>query len=172
MTSESLQAQIRNLLPSQEGFGTDLMAQNVIVPVIDLTATAEGTTTPQYLQTALAFGSQTSFSANNGTAVVANTTGFWRIIGTSSIRSSGSVAISNKITMSDGLSSKDVWENQAGVDGADNNYVTQFDFTVFLGSGESVSVVSSNGQAFIDGSVRQVADINGNLVNPSGFNPQ
>ena len=55
VTSESLQAQIRALLPSQEGFGTDLMAQNVIVPVIDLTAAAEGSTVPQYLQNSVKF---------------------------------------------------------------------------------------------------------------------
>jgi flagella basal body P-ring formation protein FlgA len=172
ITSEALQAQIRTLLPSQEGFGTDLMAQNVIVPVIDLTSAAEGSSTPQYLQTALAFGSQTNFSASNSTAVVANTAGFWRIIGTSSIRSGTAGVLSNKITMSDGISSKDVWANRSPVDGNYNSFVTQFDFVVFLDSGESVSVVSNDPDALIDGSVRQVADINGTLVNPSGFSPQ
>ena len=32
ITSEALQAKIRQLLPSQIGFGEDLQAQNVIVP--------------------------------------------------------------------------------------------------------------------------------------------
>ena len=81
VTSEALQAQLRNLLPSQEGFGTDLMAQNVIVPIIDLTRAAEGSSVPQNLQTSLAFGSQTAFSANNSTVVIANTAGFYRVNG-------------------------------------------------------------------------------------------
>ena len=42
ITSEALQATIRRLLPSQQGFGEDLQASNVITPVIDVTPTAEG----------------------------------------------------------------------------------------------------------------------------------
>ena len=42
VTSEALQLKLRQLLPSQQGFGTDLTASNTIVPVIDLTAAAEG----------------------------------------------------------------------------------------------------------------------------------
>ena len=45
VVSEALEAQIRDLLPSQRGFGEDLQASNVITPIIDLTAAAEGTTT-------------------------------------------------------------------------------------------------------------------------------
>ena len=65
IVSESLQRQIRTLLPSQNGFTEDLQAQNVIVPIIDLTATAEGSSLPSYLQTALTFTDATTFSVNN-----------------------------------------------------------------------------------------------------------
>ena len=46
ITSEALQATVRRLLPSQQGFGEDLQASNVITPVIDLTPTAEGSQLP------------------------------------------------------------------------------------------------------------------------------
>ena len=46
ITSEALQATIRRLLPSQQGFGEDLQATNVVQPIIDLTPTAEGTVLP------------------------------------------------------------------------------------------------------------------------------
>ena len=42
VTSEALQRKVRELLPSQRGFGEDLQAQNVIVPIVDLTRSAEG----------------------------------------------------------------------------------------------------------------------------------
>ena len=86
VNSEELQTQIRDLLPSQNGFGSELQATNVITPIIDLTSTAEGSTLRNDLQTAIAFGSQTEFLANNSTAVVANTVGFFRVFGVASIR--------------------------------------------------------------------------------------
>ena len=43
IVSEALQATVRRLLPSQNGFGEDLQASNVIVPIVNLTPSAEGT---------------------------------------------------------------------------------------------------------------------------------
>ena len=65
VNSEALQTQIRDLLPSQNGFGSELQATNVITPVIDLTAAAEGSGLTTDLARALAFGSQTAFSVQN-----------------------------------------------------------------------------------------------------------
>jgi hypothetical protein len=171
VTSEALQAQIRSLLPSQEGFGTDLMAQNVIVPVIDLTAAAEGTTTGQNLQTAIAFGSMTAFSAAGSTAVIANTAGFYKIIGFVSQFNSSGGGVEASFTMSDGLSTKTIWSSET-VAAIDAYTFANVEFIVFLASGESISAVSNSGSTFIKGSSRQIADVNGNLVNPSGFTPQ
>jgi len=158
-------------LPSQEGFGTDLMAQNVIVPVIDLTAAAQGTSTPEILQTALAFGSQTAFSAAGSTAVIANTTGFWRIFGVSTQLNSSGVAVESRFDLTDGLSTKIVWAQSSPAN--INGYTSQdFDFVVFLAAGESVSATTTASGSIMKGSARQIADVNGNLVNPSGFSPQ
>ena len=172
VTSESLQAQIRNLLPSQQGFGTDLMAQNVIVPIVDLTAAAQGSTVPTDLQQALAFGSQTAFSANNSTVVIANTTGFYRIFGNASLRTSGGGAVSNVLQMSDGLSTKNIWSLNGSAGSTDLGLSDNFDFIVFLAASESISAISNSADAFCVGSSRQIATVNGDLVNPSGFTPQ
>ena len=153
------------------------MAQNVIVPVIDLTSAAEGSTTPLFMQQALAFGSQTAFNANNSTDVIANSPGFYRIFGNSTQKSTAAGGnVSTSLTMSDGLSVKTIW-SQEMVDLASGvtprQFVTaNFDLVVFLAAGESVSAVSSSANCHIIGSSRQVADVNGNLINPSGFNPQ
>ena len=152
------------------------MAQNVIVPVIDLTAAAEGSTVPQNLQTAIAFGSQTAFVANNSTDVIANTTGFYRIFGVASAQNiTTGPANTISFTMTDGLSTKTIWSLIIDSSGTTNSAVIaseSFDFVVFLAAGESISVVSNNFKAFVRGSSRQIADVNGNLVNPSGFTPQ
>ena len=148
------------------------MAQNVIVPVVDLTAAAEGSQTPEFLQRALAFGSQTVFTASNSTAVVANTAGFWQILACTSLESSTGGIREVYFELSDGLSTKRIWESQVYA-GANGQMLSQtVEFVVFLDSGESLSAVSNNGFAQLQGSSRQIADSSGNLIQPSGFNPQ
>lgn len=172
VTSESLQAQIRTLLPSQEGFGTDLMAQNVIVPIIDLTSAAEGSSVPAFLQTALAFGSQSAFESDNASTVIANTAGFYRITGTWGIVAGNTAQSKVTFSLSDGLSSKVIYKYiKRNTTGYSDFETGDFDFNIFLASGESLTVVT-DAQSICSGSSRQIADVNGTLVNPSGFNPQ
>ena len=81
VNSETLQTQIRDLLPSQNGFGSELQASNVITPIIDLTAAAEGSGLPIDLARAMAFGSQTVISSLGSTVSIASSPGFYRIYG-------------------------------------------------------------------------------------------
>lgn len=172
VVSESLEAQVRALLPSQRGFGEDLQASNVITPIIDLTAAAEGTTVPQYQQQALAFGSQTSFSLSNSAITLINTPGFFRVIGTSTCEQTAGL-VSNIFEMGDGLSVKDIWEHKVSGSASADSFVTIiFDFVVFLRANDRVILRSSSGGNRIGGSFRQIADVNGNAVNPVGFTPQ
>ncbi len=171
VVSEALEAQIRDLLPSQRGFGEDLQASNVITPIIDLTAAAQGTTTPQYLQTALAFGSQTAFSVLNTTTVLANSPGFYRCYGVVNGEAGGSLR-TGTFQLSDGLSNKTIWQFRQDASGVDHQFSLEFDFVVFLGTGESLSAISNIATTVMTGSIRQVADVNGTLVYPVGFTPQ
>lgn len=172
VVSEALEAQIRNLLPSQRGFGEDLQASNVITPIIDLTPTAEGTSVPEYQAQAIAFGSQTAFSINGATTVIANSPGFYRIFGVATIKADTTTNENVGFSMSDGLSTKTIWDMQVRNNSNQPDSVVQFDFVVFLASGESISGVSSAGNSYLKGSVRQIATVNGTSVNPSGFTPQ
>lgn len=172
VTSESLQLKIRQLLPSQDGFGTDLAAQNVIVPIVDLTQVAEGSDVPEMLQTALAYGSQTAFDVTNTTTTIENTTGFFRVIGTWTCSNSSGGGGNVSFILTDGVTPKTVYKNQNQGGSADARYAGTFDFNVFLGVGESLQAQSSSTACFIQGSTRQIADINGTLVQPSGFTPQ
>ena len=169
VNSEALQTQIRDLLPSQDGFGSELQASNVITPIIDLTATAEGSGLPISLQQAIAFGSQTAFNISNTTTVIANSPGFYRIFGAASTRVGSPTFTQNaSFTMTDGLSVKTVWGYQYAT-GSDSSAITNFDFIVWLASGESISGVSDAAETDLIGSSRQIADSTGTLTNPSGY---
>lgn len=169
ITSEALQATIRRLLPSQKGFGEDLQASNVITPIIDLTPSAEGSETRVDLQSAIAFGSQTAFQVNNATATVVNTPGFYRIFGVSSCIGANGNA---RFEFSDGLSTKTIWGMGFPTGGTTAAMSVEFDFTVFLTAGDTLSAVSTNGLSLMTGSSRQIATVTGELVNPVGFTPQ
>ena len=172
VTSEALQLKLRQLLPSQQGFGTDLSASDTIIPVIDLTAAAEGSDVPSYLSQALAFGSQTVFDGTPGTTtVIANTPGFYRIYGNCSVLGAPSANTTAQLSMSDGSTNKAVWKMtvDAGTNADNSNQL--IDVVVFLGTGETVSAITDT-FSFFQGSVRQIADVNGVIVQPSGFTPQ
>ena len=159
VNSETLQTQIRDLLPSQNGFGSELQASNVITPIIDLTAAAEGSGLGTDLQTALAFSSQTAFGIRNTTTVIENNAGFYRIFGVSTLRG----VADNILTLSDGSTDKIIWQH-AGNDGQ-----LTIDFVVFLRSGDSISGQSTTNDAYLFGSSRQIATGDGTLVNPVGY---
>ena len=168
VTSEALQLKIRQLLPSQQGFGTDLSASNTIVPIIDLTASAEGSDVRQDLQTALAFGRQTSYLVNNGTTTIANTVGFWSVTGVVTLIGTNQFS---KVELNDGAAQKIIaaWTTDPAVAASTTYFPT--DYLVFLATGESLQIVADTSHYF-NVSVRQIADGNGTLVQPSGFNPQ
>ena len=172
VTSEALQLKLRQLLPSQQGFGTDLSASDTIIPVIDLTGAAEGSDVPQNLQEALALGSSTFFQENNSSSTIVSTTGFYRITGTSTgtPNTSGS-ARANSFTIA-GLTSEIVWRHEFPSNATISTSSVDFDFVVFLPSGNTLTAGSSNPATSLVGSTRQIADINGVLINPVGFSPQ
>lgn len=169
VTSEALQATIRRLLPSQQGFGEDLQASNVIFPIIDLTPTAEGSVLGTNLQTAIAFGSITSINANSSTVTLANVGGFYRVFGNMSALTSSGTRATVDFDISDGASTKEIMSMDVTNTLSTANLISNnVDFVFFLNSGDSASVTAT-ANAIFAGSVRQIADISGNLINPSGF---
>lgn len=172
IVSDALQSTVRRLLPSQSGFGEDLQASNVIIPVIDLTGTAEGSQIGTNLQTAFSFADVNSFAASNGTDVIANTPGFWRIFAAVNVKITSGSNPQASFTMSDGLSVKTLWNAFYQSASTDTAGAYALDFVVYLNAGESISCTTNDLGAKITGSAIQIADTNGNLSNPAGFNPQ
>jgi hypothetical protein len=165
VTSESLQAKIRQLLPSQQGFGEDLQASNVILPIIDLTETASGSILRQDLQKA--WDSSTGYNkVTAGTTTIINNTGFWKIQTHSVLANNGASGI---LKITDGLSTNEIFAITAPASFSAAYSEISPEFTVFLRAGDSVTVTVVGSVSFVDVWYRNIADINGNLNNPTGF---
>lgn len=168
VNSEDLQSQIRDLLPSQNGFGSELQASNVITPIIDLTRTAEGSTIGDALQQSLNFGGATVITVTAGnTQDVASSPGFYRLtvnVQLDPTSGSGSNAV---ISMTDGLSVKNVLRFGTGTS-TDDIQSFFIDEIFWVSAGETLTCNAAT-LSTIFGSIRQVADSTGTLTNPAGF---
>lgn len=169
VNSEDLQTQIRDLLPSQNGFGSELQATNVITPIIDLTKAAEGSGLPEYLQRAASFGSITAFDVSNATATILDTTGFFQINFYATVRNTASQNGICTININDGLSNKQMFEMGTGA-GSDIFEQGSFhEMIVFLAAGEALTMTSNGNVSKLVGYTRQIATGDGTLVQPNGF---
>ena len=173
VTSEALQLKLRQLLPSQQGFGTDLSASDTIIPVIDLTQAAEGSDVPQFLQTAWDFSTGHNTISTATTTDIISNTGFWKI----DLNYSANTGASDRsvsVVINDGSSSKVIWEfNQAQGSSGGLPVLENAEFYAFLRAGDTLQVITVSASSFFfDIWYRQVADLNGTLVTPIGFNPQ
>jgi hypothetical protein len=168
INSSAIEPKINQLLPSQGGFGAgiDFSASTMVIPIVDLTESAEGSLLRQDLQSSLSHGSVTAFSVANATSTLINTTGYFRVFGNASINAvaTGS-GRSVSFSITDGSTPKQLVLIQTFVQaGAQPN--VPFDFIVFLAAGDSLTCTSNNANAVSAGCTRQIADISGNLVNP------
>lgn len=164
--SQQIEDKINQLLPSQGGFqaGVDFSASTTVIPIVDLTETAEGSSLRQDLQSAFSLTNTTRASVQGGSSTFITTTGYWRLQGNAFASfNSNSTA---KIRLTDGTTNTTVYELQAY-----NSAVTDivagipFDFVVYVQAGESV-IADADTEARLNVQARQLADLSGNLTNP------
>jgi len=166
INSSAIEDKINQLLPSQGGFGAgvDFSASTMVIPIVDLTESAEGSGLRVDLQSALSINN-TVYSIVNSSSTVLNTTGYYRFTGIGSV-AQVNTTMTGTISITDGITSKILYKirgigsSNAGV------YQNNYDFIVFLNAGDSIVIATSNAFCSIDGSLRQIADVNGNLINP------
>ena len=165
INSSKLEDEVRKLLPSQGGAGAgfDLSASTTIIPIVDLTETAEGTGLREDLQSAFSFSDTTAFSITNATntSIITNT-GYYRIIGTSLMYSNNT----SNLNLFDGATSKNLINFGFPLAVAQIQTVP-FDFLVFLGAGDSLRGTATSANSIISGSFKQIASIDGTLTTPS-----
>ncbi len=160
--SQAIEDKINQLLPSQGGFqaGVDFSASTMVIPIVDLTESAEGSSLRQDLQSSLSLDSLTTNEITNANTVVINTTGYFRVFGSSSFRSTGRIYF----YLTDGTTTK-IYLDHDNAQSITAN-IKQFDYIVKLEAGDSLGVVSTTTGAICRISSRQIADLSGNLVNP------
>ena len=176
VTSEALEAKFRQVFPAQGGaeLVQDLFASGVIQPVVDFSTVAEGSVLPQQLQEAWDFATDAVVWINGTSGTLINNPGFWLVDVTCGFEAvTGSNGNVSQIELSDGLSTKIVWNMglAAGSSFQDSGVAAvEQKFVVFLRSGDSLTYQASNGfNSRTSAWFRQVADVNGTLVNPLGF---
>lgn len=168
INSNAIETKINQLLPSQGGFqpGVDFSASTMVIPIVDLTETAEGSGLRQDLQSAFSLGSATAFNFANSTVNFATTPGYYKVIGTIMNVTGGANTGIAKIQVTDGTTTKVLFGVNFLASSNNTAIAYPFDLIVFIKAGETLQGVSPKASDVFLGSSRQLADVSGNLVNP------
>jgi len=164
--SQDIEDKINQLLPSQGGFqpGVDFSASTMVVPIVDLTETAEGSSLRQDLQTAFSHTNATQTLLENSTSTLVNTPGFYQVQVTYAIQSETTAIRNALIKINDGTTDKIIWKMSVHQTSAGANANGNYKFIVFLAAGDSLIGVSDDDQVMLNVTTRQLADVNGNLI--------
>jgi hypothetical protein len=168
IVSPTLQQDFRTTFPSQVSSGRDLHVSDVIVPIVDFSSTATGSTLAENLNNAIDY-SISAGAVNNTTTTIINTTGFWRVYGYVNIVGTGQ-ARNCYIKMNDGTTTKNVFIFQGvNAGGIDIQTALIYDKTFYIHTNHSLILESDNNQATITYACRQIADINGTATVPLNY---
>ena len=172
INSQGLENKIRELLPSQGGAGAgfDLSASTQIIPIVDLTESAEGSNLREDLQKSLSLNDVTAFNITNATTAIISTTGYFRVFGNVQALPSTSANFStNQFQLTDGVTTKMISRYRMSATSTPNSTVIPFDFIVFIGAGQSLQISSedTSGKVSFTGCTKQIASIDGELTTPS-----
>ena len=171
LTDETLEKRFRDTFRSQGGaeLVDDLYASGVIVPIVDFTAAAEGSALRADLQTAWDFTTGSNTIENGGADLISNS-GFWQVDLNFTSETTPTPGRVGRLFIDDGSTTKTVWRIQVSASNDTGFQVVQQDkFVVFLRPGDILKATSSTAETRIDVWYRQIADLSGNLVQPSGF---
>ena len=164
--SQAIRDKLNSLLPSQNrgSIGVDLSGSTTIIPIVDLTEIAEGSSLRDDLQKSLSLTSVSEFDVSDTLSTIINTTGYYRVFCQFNLNAgSGGRQVEFKLT--DGTTTKVILDNiqRPASFGAIPSVI--FDFTILLQAGESLTCEASS-NASANGVTRQIADLQGNLINP------
>ena len=164
--SQDIEDKINQLLPSQGGYqaGVDFSASTMVVPIVDLTETAEGSNLREDLQSSFSLIVSNAVSLTNTSATdFITTTGFYRIYGNINLTPSTGTGFA-VFQITDGTTTKIL--QQFVTSGSSNNTTHQVDFIVKLEAGDSMQYFGNSSSTSFIGNYRQLADLNGNLTDP------
>jgi len=161
--SENFQRSYRNTFPSQTSSGRDLHVSDVVIPIVDFTPTTSGTSLALELRNCINKNSTQNRIITATTTTVANQSGFVNVTVDLIATSSSSRA---EFEIFDGTSALSVMNVNAGTDQS-----TRTSFVVYLTSFDTLRVITGS-TADLSVMTTPLANIDGNLINPNGFDPQ
>lgn len=167
--SENFQRSFRNTFPSQTSTGRDLHVSDVVIPVVDFTPTTATTSLPFELLTAQ--NPNTTYTSVSSAGVIVDisaTAGFYKLY--SGVISDASFGFSQLfLEDTSGTQSVQFLRTSAG------NVVQKTDF-LFIpldSTLKSNTYAGAGASTFrLDILLTSIADVNGNLIQPSGYDPQ
>lgn len=173
VTDEALEKRFRDTFRAQGGseLVDDLYAQGVIVPIVDFTAAATGQQLAENLQTAWDFGTgYASVSPSSTGTTIVSTSGFWKVGVSLTLSFAGTTIGSYNLFIDDGSTQKIIYSivDPFSATVSEQFAVPTHDLTVFLRAGDTLkATTAASGNLQIV--YRQIATVNGDLVNPTGF---
>lgn len=164
VVNPTLEQQVASLLPSVAGYGGSLRSTNTIIPIVDLTAAAEGSVLPEYLQRA--WGFETGFNTVRATTTtIVTNTGFWQCGLTCAYDNGGPTG--SFVFIDDGTSTKNIWYGATTNAGSGRTTIS-YEFITFLRAGDNLKVTAASGDEVAIW-YKQIAAIDGTLNDPLGF---
>lgn len=171
LRSEALEATYSRLFPAQAGneVTTDLLGSDTIVPIIDMTPSAEGTQLATPLQQALDFTSNSQIFGNT-TVTLQTNSGFY-LVRVNCYIDPSIASVLGSIFIDDGTSQTAVYTpgTTPGTGASLTEYINTPPFVVFLRPGDSLKGSTTDASMVFSVVSRQIADLYGNLTNPLGF---
>ena len=165
---EAIEEDLNSNFPSQGQGNPPLYysLSEVVVPTYSINNAAEGTSLPEMLQTAWDFSTGLTTTSNT-TDTIINNTGFWRV--RSWIYGSLDNTATIDLSITNGLTSKNLWKITTQFVSGSIRDIEVLDTVIFLKAGESVTQTTTTANSNIASAYRQIATVNGDLVNPLGF---
>lgn len=168
VTDEALEKRFRDTFRSQGGaeLVDDLYAQGVIVPVVDFTAAATGQQLAQNLQTAWDFSTGLT-EVDTGTVTIISNSGFWLVNAFIALDADANADAS--LLINDGATTKRIFRAYIFLGATNVGEPDRFEGVVYLRAGDELQGTVSSGNTRMSVAYRQIATVNGDLVNPTGF---
>jgi hypothetical protein len=169
--SEDFQRAFRNTFQGQVNSGRDLHVSDVVIPVVDFTPTASGTSLPTNLSQAINLNTVVRSDTGSGT------------IGDRLINAQGFFRVNSNIVMTGELIYKLILVNQLtsvetnvlrheGITSTNLQFKDNFIVYIPVNHHLKIQVTVTSGVYSIDNNTTLLADVNGNLVLPANYNPQ
>lgn len=173
--SERIEDKINQLLPSQGGFGAgvDISASTMVIPVVDVTETAEGSSLRQDLQTSYDIGTSYTAVTTATNTDLGLTAGFYRCNLTiyRSQFNMNSAFLGLRVKELSSGTYTNIIGHTTPSNNADNlgQGILNWDINVFVKAGFDLNIINPITATSVSISTRQIATTTGDLTNPNGF---